>query len=276
MKFDYVDLFEQEVERLIWDIKAKYGYDFSGYSRASLYRRVKRFLSNQRLEDIEALRALVFSDSIYFEHFLQEVTVNVTEMFRDPGFFLSLRRQVLPLLSTYPHIKIWDAGCSTGEELYSLAILLDEEGLLQRTKIYATDINQRVLRHAKEGIYPANNLASYTEAYRATGGKRDFSHYYICNYENLKFNSSLTKNVTFYPHNLATDSSFHEFHLILCRNVLIYFTRELQEKVFSLFDQSLASLGYLGLGKKETFAMPELQQNYAIVDKNYRIYRKTS
>ena len=276
MKSEQQDLFEQEVEELIGQIKALYGYDFSGYSRASVIRRIKRFLDIQKLNSIEALRGLIFNDSGNFERFLQEITVNVTEMFRDPGFFLSLRQKVLPLLSTYPHIKIWDAGCSTGEELFSLAIVLEEEGLLQRTKIYATDINQRVLRQAKEGVYPAANIAAYTEGYYASGGKKEFSAYYISNYGSLKFSSSLIKNVVFYPHNLATDSSFNEFHLILCRNVLIYFNRELQDKVFTLFDQSLASLGYIGLGKKETLSMSLISKDYSLVDKNYRIYRKIS
>lgn len=274
MKSEQEDPFEQAVEALIQEIKALYGYDFSGYSRASVKRRIKRFLDIQKLSGIEALRSLIFKDSGNFERFLQEITVNVTEMFRDPGFFLSLRRKVLPLLSTYPHIKIWDAGCSTGEELFSLAIVLQEEGLLQRTKIYATDINQRVLRQAKEGVYPAANIAAYTEGYYASGGRKEFSTYYISNYGSLKFSSSLIKNVVFYPHNLATDSSFNEFHLILCRNVLIYFSRELQDRVFTLFDQSLASLGYIGLGKKETMSMSLLSKDYSLVDKDYRIYRK--
>ncbi len=276
MKLEDNNIFEQEVEGLIRDINTSYGYDFSGYSRASIYRRVKRFLTNKNLNSMRDLKIAVFSDPFYFESFLQEITVNVTEMFRDPAFFLSLRKNVLPILSTYPHIKIWDAGCSTGEELFSLAILLQEEGLLERTRIYATDINQKVLKKAKEGIFPANQLAASTSGYYASGGKKEFTSYYISNYGNLKFNSSLIKNVIFYPHNLATDSSFNEFHLILCRNVLIYFTSELQEKVFSLFNGSQVRLGYLALGKKETLSMSEASKSYNIIDKENRIYRKTS
>ncbi|WP_299823784.1 protein-glutamate O-methyltransferase CheR [uncultured Pontibacter sp.] len=267
--------FEQEVEQLIKDIRQHYGYDFNGYARASVYRRVKRFLANNHLQTIPELREQVFSDSFFFEGFLQEITVNVTEMFRDPAFFLSLRQNVLPMLSTYPFIKIWDAGCSTGEELFSLAILLKEEGLLDRTKIYATDINQKVLKQAKEGIFSASNIASYTSGYYASGGKQEFASYYVSNYGSLKFDSSLIKNVVFYPHNLATDSTFNEFHLILCRNVLIYFNRELQERVFTLFDDSLVDLGYLALGKKETLAMSGIFSRYAFVDKENRIHRKT-
>ena len=266
--------FEQRVEGLIQDIKSSYGYDFSGYSRASIYRRIKRFLTNKNLASLEELKKSIFNDSFYFESFLQEITVNVTEMFRDPAFFLSLRKNVLPILSTYPHIKIWDAGCSTGEELFSLAILLQEEGLLDRTRIYATDINQKVLKQAKEGIFPASQLPATLAGYKAAGGKKEFSNYYISNYGSLKFNSSLIKNVIFYPHNLATDSSFNEFHLVLCRNVLIYFTRDLQERVFTLFNDSLVRLGYLALGKKETLSMSEVNKNFNFVDKENRIYRK--
>ena len=274
MKLEDTKYFEQEVEGLILDIKSSYGYDFSGYSRASIYRRIKRFLTNKNLNSLEELKKAVFNDSFYFESFLQEITVNVTEMFRDPAFFLSLRKNVLPILSTYPHIKIWDAGCSTGEELFSLAILLQEEGLLDRTRIYATDINQKVLKQAKEGIFPATQLPANLAGYQASGGKKEFSSYYISNYGSLKFNSSLIKNVIFYPHNLATDSSFNEFHLILCRNVLIYFTKELQERVFHLFNESLVRLGYLALGKKETLSMSEINKSFNFVDKENRIYRK--
>ncbi|MCC9135106.1 CheR family methyltransferase [Pontibacter silvestris] len=276
MKVEKEEFFEQEVEALIEDIYSQYGYDFSGYARASVYRRVKRFLNNKNVSTVAELKNKVLDDSYYFESFLQEITVNVTEMFRDPSFFQSLRNNVLPMLSTYPFIKIWDAGCSTGEELFSLAILLQEEGLLDRTKIYATDINQKVLKQAKEGIFPTSNIAAYTSGYYASGGKKEFSSYYLSNYGNMKFDSSLIKNVVFYPHNLATDSSFNEFHLVLCRNVLIYFNRELQEKVFKLFDDSLVELGYLALGKKETLAMSQISRNYNFVDKNNRIYRKAS
>lgn len=276
MKLENEELFELEVEALIKEIHAQYGYDFNGYARASVYRRIKRFLGQKNLQSIDDLRKFLFTDSFFFENFLQEITVNVTEMFRDPTFYQSLRENVLPILSTYPFIKVWDAGCSTGEELISLAILLKEHGLLNRTKIYATDINQKVLRQAKEGIFSASHMAAYTSSYYAAGGKRDFAEYYTSNYGSVKFSSSLVKNVVFYPHNLATDTSFNEFHLIVCRNVLIYFNRELQERVYSLFDESLVTLGYLALGKKETLAMSGISDRYQIVDKSNRIYRKNS
>lgn len=276
MKLENLNFFEQQVEELILEIKSHYGYDFSGYSRASVYRRINRFLTLNHLSEVEELKKKVLSDPFYFERFLQQITVNVTEMFRDPGFFLSLRKKVLPILSTYPYIKIWDAGCSTGEELFSLTILLQEEGLLDRTRIYATDINQKVLKQAREGIFPATHLAADSSAYLASGGKKAYSNYYVSHYGSLKFNASLIRNVVFYPHNLATDFSFNEFHLILCRNVLIYFTSQLQEKVLNLFDQSLVGLGYLGLGKKESLSMSGVGIHFNFVDKENRIYRKIS
>lgn len=274
MKLKDLNLFEQKVEDLLHDIYQNYGYDFRDYARASIYRRINRFLTNKTLPDIDHLAAAIFKDNYYFERFLQEITVNVTEMFRDATFYLSLRENILPILSTYPHIKIWDAGCSTGEELFSLAIILEEEGLLNRSKIYATDINQKVLKHAKEGIYPASNIPAYTAGYFAAGGKKEFSTYYHSNYGSLKFKSSLLKNTILYPHNLATDSSFNEFHLIICRNVLIYFNRNLQERVLQLFDESLISLGYLGLGKKESLYTSSINKNFNFVDKENRLYRK--
>ena len=267
--------FEQEVEELMGDIYQQYGYDFRGYARASIYRRIRRFLTNHPVANVESLRAEVRRDPYFFEKFLQEITVNVTEMFRDPSFFRSLRVHVLPILSTYPFIKIWDAGCSSGEELFSLTILLHEAGLLNRTKIYATDINQKMLRQAREGIFPATQIAAYTAGYYAAGGQQEFSNYYVSNYGSLKFHAYLLENVVFYPHNLATDSSFNEFHLILCRNVLIYFSRPLQERVFTLFDESLVDLGYLGLGRKETLSLSGIQRHYPAIDRENRIYRKT-
>ncbi len=274
MKLSNESVFENEVELLIKEIHQQYGYDFSGYARASVYRRVKRFIDLKHLAGVGDLRPKLFSDSYFFEEFLQEITVNVTEMFRDPSFFLALRKEILPILSTYPFIKIWDAGCSTGEELFSLAILLKEEGLLDRTKIYATDINQKVLKKAKEGIFSSSNIKAYADGYNAAGGKAEFTDYYVTNYGSLKFDSELIKNVVFYPHNLATDSSFNEFHLIICRNVLIYFTRELQDRIFNLFDESLVNLGYLALGRKETLAMSKVFSKYNYVNKDNRIYRK--
>jgi chemotaxis protein methyltransferase CheR len=263
-----------EAEALIETIMSAYGYDFSGYARASLYRRINRFLQNKQVRSIPELREKILGDPGYFEVFLQEITVNVTEMFRDPSFFFALRKKVLPILSTYPYIKIWDAGCSTGEELYSLAIMLKEENLLHKTRIYATDVNQKVLAQAKEGIYPIGTMKEYTQSYHQSGGQQDFSEYYTARYGYAKFNQSLIENVIFYPHNLATDGSFNEFHLIVCRNVLIYFNKDLQDKVLHLFMNSLAGLGYLGLGKKESMTLLTVENQFKVVDKAEKIFRK--
>jgi chemotaxis protein methyltransferase CheR len=265
-----------EVEEMIREVFSTYGYDFSGYSRASLYRRINRFIVNKNVGDLQVLRDKVLNSPEYFEIFLQEVTVNVTEMFRDPSFFWVLRKKVIPILSTYPFLKIWDAGCSTGEELYSLAILLKEEGLLDKSRIYATDMNQKVLSQAKEGIYPISSMREYIQNYHQSGGTHDFAEYYTARYGYVKFDQSLIRNVIFYPHNLATDGSFNEFHLILCRNVLIYFTKELQEKVFQLFTESLTSLGYLCLGKKESLTLTSAEKEFKVIDKGEKIYRKIS
>ena len=263
-----------EAEALIESILSTYGYDFSGYARASLYRRINRFLQNKQVSGITELRDKILRAPDYFEMFLQEMTVNVTEMFRDPSFFFGLRKKVLPILSTYPYIKIWDAGCSTGEELYSLAILLKEENLLHKTRIYATDVNQRVLAQAKEGIFSVSTMKEYTQSYLQSGGQQDFSDYYTARYGYAKFNHTLIENVIFYPHNLATDGSFNEFHLIVCRNVLIYFNKDLQDKVLQLFLSSLSGLGYLGLGKKESLTLLKVEKQFKVVDKEEKIFRK--
>ncbi len=266
----------QPAEELIETILKVYGYDFLGYSRASLYRRINRFVENNEVDGIDVLKEKLFKSPEYFEYFLQEVTVNVTEMFRDPTFFKNLRDKVFPILSTYPYIKIWDAGCSTGEELYSLAIFLKESNLLHKARIYATDVNQKVLQKAKEGIYPIAAMREYISNYHAAGGQQDFSEYYSAKYGYAKFDQSLVENVIFYPHNLATDGSFNEFHLIICRNVLIYFTKTLQERVYQLFVNSLSDLGYLCLGKKESIALSSVESQFKVIDKEDKIYRKIS
>ncbi|WMJ74049.1 protein-glutamate O-methyltransferase CheR [Cytophagaceae bacterium ABcell3] len=266
--------FDEKLEDLIQKVHQKYGYDFSGYTRSSFSRRVSRFYLRKNYKDIDELAQDILYDEKEFTYFLQEITVNVTEMFRDPSFFLSLRKNVFPLLSTYPYIKIWDAGCSTGEELFSLAIMLKEENLLHKTKIYATDINPKVLQTAKEGIYPVSMIKDTTKNYYESGGKESFSKYYISNYGSIKFDSELLENVIFYPHNLATDSSFNEFQLIICRNVLIYFNKVLQDRVFKLFSDSLVDLGYLGLGLKETLYLSPVQKSFEVIDKENKIYRK--
>ena len=209
----------------------------------------------------------------YFKRFLEEVTINVTEMFRDPSFYKVLRNEILPLLATKPFIRIWHAGCSSGEEVYSMAILLQEAGLLHKSILYATDINTKVLESAKKGIFPLRMMKDYSENYRDSGGQEDFSNYYIANYGNVKFSEDLIKKMVFSQHNLVSDTSFNEFDMIFCRNVLIYFDNELQTRVINLFDQSLAVLGFLALGTKETIKYSIAEGKYKQVKKE-KLWRK--
>lgn len=241
-----------QIETLLSDVLEAHGYDFLEYSHASIKRRITRLYTLDNFVSFAEFRYTVKNDKQYFKRFLEEITVNVTEMFRDPGFYKSLRNDVLPVLGTYPFIRIWVAGCSTGEEAYSLAILLKELNLLQKSLIYATDINPSVLEKAKKGLFPLNYLKGYSENYVNSGGIKDFSSYYSANYSLAKFDDSLNEKMIFSTHNLVSDHSFNEFQLILCRNVLIYFDKELQHKVFQLFDNSLDKLGYLALGSKES------------------------
>jgi len=242
----------EQVELLLNDVLEVYGYDFLEYSHASIKRRISRLYGLDNFVSFAEFRYTVKSDKKYFKRFLEEITVNVTEMFRDPSFYKALRNDVLPALGTYPFIRIWVAGCSTGEEAYSLAILLKELNLLSKSLIYATDINPSVLEKAKKGMFPINYLKGYSENYLQSGGTKDFSSYYTANYSLAKFDETLSSKMIFSTHNLVSDRSFNEFQLILCRNVLIYFDKDLQHKVFQLFDSSLEKLGYLALGSKES------------------------
>ncbi|HEY8401625.1 MAG TPA: protein-glutamate O-methyltransferase CheR [Cytophagaceae bacterium] len=269
-----MDIGDDDIDHLLLKIKDQYGYDFTNYARASLLRRIIRFIRIHNLPDITELEKAVLNDENFFEVFVQELTVTVTEMFRDPSFYKAIREKVIPALGTYPHLRIWDAGCSTGEEVYSLSILLKEEELYDRSIIYATDINQKVLMQAKEGIYDLSQMQEYTTNYINAGGKRAFSDYYYAKYKRAIFDASLRKNVIFSAHNLATDSSFNEFNLIVCRNVLIYFNKELQRRVIELFLDSLTMFGYLALGAKETLALTGLANHFETVDKNEKIYRR--
>ncbi|MFC0343211.1 CheR family methyltransferase [Epilithonimonas hispanica] len=265
---------DEELEYLIKDIYDLYGYDFSMYSKASFKRRINRICVIDKFASFAELRYTIINDQDYLKRFVEEITVNVTEMFRDPDFFLSLREKVLPQLGTYPLIRIWLAGCSTGEEAYSVAILLKEAGLYDKSLIYATDINPSVLETARAGVFPLQQMKLYSENYHLSGGKEDFSKYYIANYDVAKFDRSLQKKMIISTHNLVSDSSFNSFQLIICRNVLIYFDKELQERVFKLFDNSLENLGYLALGSRETLRFSDLGKDYQQVD-NQRIWKKT-
>lgn len=229
---------------------------------------------SKNIGTIDQLGEKVLEDKVFFGLFLMELTVNVTEMFRDPSFFKALRGKVMPYLKTYPNIRIWDAGCSTGEETYSLAILLKEENYLHKARIYATDINSRVLASAKEGIFALDVMKDYSRNYLSSGGKGSLSDYYHAKYNSAIFNEDLSKNFVFSVHNLAMDGSFNEFNLIVCRNVLIYFQKELQEKVLELFLQSLPVYGYLALGSKESIRFSRIEKYFEVVDAKERIFRR--
>ena len=263
-----------ELRLLIEAIYLKYSYDFRDYSGASIKRRVHHALGQFECKTISALQERVLHDPGAFMQLLQLLTIPVSEMFRDPTHFLAIREEVVPLLRTYPSIKIWIAGCSTGEEVYSMAILLREEGLLDRTLIYATDINPRSLEKAKQGIFSLENIRGYTQNYLKAGGQREFSEYYTAAYDYAIFDKSLRENVTFADHSLATDSVFSETHLISCRNVLIYFNKTLQNRAFGLFHDSLCHRGFLMLGSKETLDFSDYSKQFTPVLKQERIYRK--
>jgi chemotaxis protein methyltransferase CheR len=208
------------------------------------------------------------------ERFLLDLSINVTSMFRDPTFYIAFRAKVVPLLRTYPFTRIWVAGCSTGEEVYSLAILLHEEGLYDRTRIYATDINESVVDRARSGVFPLDKMREYTQNYIKAGGTQAFSEYYLAKYDGAQFQRSLTENVVFAQHNLVSDRSFNEFNVVVCRNVMIYFDRALQDHVHELFYESLATFGVLGLGHKESIRFSPHEQSYEELDTHEKLYRK--
>lgn len=264
---------DEQIEVLLADVLEQYGYDFTGYSRASLKRRILRLFGLDKQVSFAEFRYKIGKDSAYFKRFVEQITVNVTEMFRDPAFYKTLRTSVLPQLGTYPFIRIWLAGCSTGEEAYSIAIMLKELNLLNKALIYATDINPVVLEKAAQSMFPLSQMKQYSENYIASGGKKDFSTYYSANYSLAKFDEELKSKIIFSTHNLVSDHSFNEFQLILCRNVLIYFDRELQFNVLQLFDNSLERRGYLALGTKETIDFSPITKHYKRLE-GEKIWRK--
>ena len=267
------DLERIEVALLLEGIYRQYGFDFRSYAYASIRRRLWKRIEAEGLTSVSALQERVLHEPEMMEKLLLDLSINVTAMFRDPGFYVAFRNKVVPLLRTYPFIRLWHAGCSTGEEVFSMAILLREEGLYERARIYATDINEVVLQRAKAGIFPIDRMQEYTENYIRAGGKRSFSEYYTAKYGGALFDQSLTKNVVFSQHNLVTDKSFSEFNVILCRNVLIYFDKELQTKVHELFYDSLGMFGILCLGSKESMRFLRYEQCYEQMVPE-KIYRK--
>ena len=263
-----------ELRMLVEAVYLKYNYDFRDYTGASQKRRVLAAMRVMECETVSALQARVMHEPAAFAQLLQFLTIPVTEMFRDPEYYLAVRRQVVPFLKTYPSLKVWVAGCSTGEEVYSLAILLKEEGLLERSLIYATDINPESLETARRGVMPLERMRLYTENYQKAGGTRAFSDYYTAAYGGALFERSLVENVTFADHSLATDSVFAETHFISCRNVMIYFNRRLQNRVLGLFHESLVHRGFLGLGSKESIDFSSYAQRFEPLARRERVFRK--
>jgi chemotaxis protein methyltransferase CheR len=265
---------EIELALLLEGVYRRYGFDFREYAPASLRRRVWRRVEAEGLSTISALQDRLLHDPACMERLLLDLSINVTAMFRDPGFYLAFRRQVVPLLRTYPFTRIWVAGCSTGEEVYSLAILLQEEGVYERTRIYATDINESVLDRARSGVFPLEKMREYTQNYIAAGGARAFSEYYLAKYDGAQFQRALVDNVVFAQHNLVSDRSFNEFNVIVCRNVMIYFDRALQDRVHRLFYDSLVMFGVLVLGAKESMRFSPYASCYEELDAAERLYKK--
>jgi len=263
-----------EVELLLEGIFRQYGYDFRSYAYASLRRRIWKRVQAEGLTTVSALQDRVLHDLTAMERLLNDLSVTVTSMFRDPGFYRTFRQSVIPLLRTYPFVRIWHAGCSTGEEVYSMAILLEEEGLYDRARIYATDINEAALRRARVGIFPLDRMQEYTDNYIRAGGSRSFSEYYTAGYDGALFAPALLRNVVFAQHNLATDRSFSEFNVILCRNVLIYFDRTLQARAHGLFYESLVNFGVLALGAKETLRFSRYEECFEQLVPGEKVYRK--
>ncbi|HKK10832.1 MAG TPA: protein-glutamate O-methyltransferase CheR [Bacteroidales bacterium] len=263
-----------EIKLFLEAIFLKYGYDFRNYSKAHLKRRILHRLNLTDVESISEMQYKVLHEPLFMKEVLKDFSINVTEMFRDPDFYLSLRNEVVPILRTYPFIKIWHAGCSTGEEVYSMAILLEEEGLLERTQIYATDYNHQVLEKAKAAIYSLDNIKEFQMNYQKSGGKRTLAEYYQKQEENFKFADYLRKRIVFSDHNLVLDNVFAEVHMVVCRNVLIYFNRELQSRVIKLFHESIITGGILALGNKETLDYSQFADAFEPLNKKQKIYLK--
>lgn len=263
-----------ELDLFLEAIYRKYGYDFRLYSRASMKRRIKLQMERLKLNNICELIHVVLYNEKEFSDILSQMTVNVTEMFRDPDFYRAFRSHVVPALKTHPSLKIWHAGCSTGEEVYSMAILLKEAGLYERCYIYATDIDHHALDKAKKGIYDIDEMARYSQNYRDAGGLSSLSDYYTARYDSVIMDGSLKKNIIFANHDLVTDRSFAEMQVILCRNVVIYFNNQLQNRVYRLFTDSLDVSGFLCLGTKESIRFSESEPFYSVLDEKFRIYCK--
>ena len=263
-----------EIDLLLEAVFRRYGHDFRHYARASVERRVRQFLPKIQCASVSEIIPKILHDEDVFAYFLRQLSIPVTEMFRDPPVYRALRDQILPVLKTYPFVRIWHAGCATGEEAYSLAILLQEEGLYKRSNIFATDFNDGVLQTAREGIYDLENVKLFSRNYQEFGGRQSFSEYYHAHYNAIALDNSLKEKITFANHNLVSDTVFTEAQLILCRNVLIYFDRDLQNRVLRLFRDSLAKGGFLVLGTKETLMFSDVRDDFSVIDDKMKIYKK--
>ncbi len=263
-----------EMPLLLEAMAQRYGYDFRDYAPASLRRRIHRAMKECGAPTMSAFQDRILHDAACMADFLDSVSVDVTAMFRDPGFYRALREKVLPGLAALPHLRIWHAGCAGGEEVYSMAILLHEEGLLARAQLYATDINPRMLARGKEAIFPIRHMQEYTANYLKAGGKRAFSDYYTAKHESVILAEPLRRNIVWAEHSLVSDSSFNEFQIVLCRNVMIYFNRKLQARVHKLLYDSLMSGGTLGLGRGESLQFTPYEAYYEATDRDERLYRK--
>ena len=272
---DVIDPLEAiEIDLLFQAICRYYGFDFRGYALASRKRRLLQFIQQENIATISGLQERLLHDRETMERLLLTLSINVTSMFRDPEFFNAFREHAVPILRTYPFIRLWHAGCSSGEEVYSMAILLQESGLLAKTKIYATDMNLQILKRAKKGIFPLQAMQEYTTHYLLAGGSRNFSHYYSANDEQAIMSQPLKNNIVFAHHNLVTDTVFNEFNAVICRNVLIYFNQELQNRVLQLFHDSLCRFGVLGLGTKETVDYSTVEKKFKGLYKQQKLFRR--
>lgn len=263
-----------EIDLLLDAIYRRYGYDFRSYARASIERRIRNFMSGAGCASVPEMIPKVLNDKEFFSRLARYFSIPVTEMFRDPSVYLAVREKVVPLLRTWPHFKIWHAGCATGEEVYSLAIVLKEAGVYDRATIYATDFNDEVLERAREGVYEVGKMKEATRNYQQAGGKASFSEYYHAHYDAAAMDGSLKERITFANHNLAVDEEFGEMHLVFSRNVLIYFNRDLQNRAMRLFTESLVHGGFLCLGTKEDIQFTDVCNRYEVVDRKAKIYKK--
>lgn len=269
-----VDVDAIEVDLLIEAIYRRYGYDFRSYARASLERRIRDFQASAGCASVSEMIPRVLHDAAFSARLVHHFSIPVTELFRDPWVYRAVREQIVPVLRTWPHVKVWLAGCATGEEVYSLAIVLRETGLCQRTTLYATDFNEEALARAREGIYPIERLPDASRNYQRAGGAGSLADYYHAAYDSAVMDGALRQRIVFASHNLVSDSAFGEMHLVFCRNVLIYFNPDLQERVLQLFSDSLVNGGFLCLGTKETLPFTPADAAFEAVDRKARIYKK--